>query len=96
MVALPGRKLERRGDVPRLEKWVIGYYLIAAGARSQEIKHILDADTQSANTGPTAAFASLDGDSGKKWGMVFIVRIFPPAANLGMPSPALQHLSHIT
>ena len=47
MVALPGRIFQRRRYVSWLQHRVIGQYLLARCAGGQEVKDVLDADTQS-------------------------------------------------
>jgi hypothetical protein len=61
MAALAGRIFERRGDVLGFEKRIIPKDFLAAGAGSEEIKHVLHANAQTAQAGTPAALAGVDG-----------------------------------
>src|SRR3984893_19129508 len=60
MIALPRRVFECRGNVSGFEQRVIFENFLAAGAGSQEVEHVLDADAQAPETGTPAALVRID------------------------------------
>jgi hypothetical protein len=55
MIALSRRVFERGGNVSGFEQGVILENFLAAGAGSQEVEHVFDADAQASEAGTPAA-----------------------------------------
>ena len=62
MVARLGGVFECSGDVGVFEQRVVGENFLAAGARSPQIKHVLDPDAQASQAWAAAALVRIDGD----------------------------------
>jgi hypothetical protein len=63
MVDRSGGVFECSGDVSVLEQRVVSENFLPAGARSQQIKHVLDLDAQASQARAAAALVRIDGDS---------------------------------
>jgi hypothetical protein len=63
MVALSRRIFKRGGNVPGFQQRIIGEDFFTAGAGSQQIEHVLDANTETPQAGPPAALGWIDDDA---------------------------------
>lgn len=66
MIQTLARVAQRRGDVLGLEVGHLLEYLLRRETRSQEVDDIDDADSHSADAGPTTALFGIDRDAVEK------------------------------
>ena len=63
MVGLVSGVVKGGENILALKKWVILKNFVERGSGAEEFQNIGDTNAKAANTGPTAAFAGVNGDS---------------------------------
>lgn len=63
MVTLPRCIFQRSGNVPGFKQWKIGKDLLTAGASSEQIKNVPDADAKTPQARPSTALRGVNGNS---------------------------------